>query len=184
MTEHARERLQEKRRGYLGDVPEEFRGHIAENMKERVYATITLIAVITALWQSAEHHTVAGAVASIVGSTVALWLATWIAASLSHRAVFGESLRGAELRRHAFASSGLFAPMVAPVAFVLLSLTGVIELKNALLIGMVALLLSLFLLSFSATRRLHQSTSRVLLFSLVEVLIGVGVIALKLATGE
>lgn len=59
-------------------LPVEIREHVAENMKERVYATITLIALITALWQTAEHHSAGGAIASIVGTVVALWLATFL----------------------------------------------------------------------------------------------------------
>ena len=35
---------------------------VAENMKERVYSTITLIAVLTVMWQNASHYSTLGVI--------------------------------------------------------------------------------------------------------------------------
>lgn len=160
------------------------REHIAENMKERVYASITLIAVIVALWQSPDHRTVVGAVASVGGTAVALWLATLISARVSHRAVYNKSMSAHELRKLLFTSSGLLAPAILPILLILLSQTGLFTLEYALLGGMGALVLSLFTLSFTTGRRIYPTLSRVLLISALETLVGVGVILLKLVIGK
>jgi VIT1/CCC1 family predicted Fe2+/Mn2+ transporter len=162
----------------------ELREHLAENMKERVYATITLVAVITAIWQTADHHSVGGALAGIGGTAVALWLATLIAARVSHRAVYRKSMTTNNLVKLLFTSSGLFIPAIMPMLLVLVSMTGVLSLKDALFAGMITLLLSLFTLSFIAGRRIYTSMSRVIVISLLEMSVGVGVIALKLIVGE
>ena len=158
--------------------------YVAENMKERIYATITLLALIVALWQTAEEHSVLGAAASIVGTVVALWLATLISSRISHRAVHGKSMAPRDLGRLAFTSSGLFVPAIVPTFLVFISTTGVMSLKTAFMAGIAALLLSLFLLSFAAGRKIYTSPFRLVLVSTAEMAVGVGVIVLKLVIGE
>lgn len=175
---------EKRRRVGVEDLSAREREAIAENMKERIYATITLLAVIVALWHAADHHTVGGAVASMVGTVTALWLATIVASRMSYRAVHGRSMSARELGRLAYTSAGLFVPAIMPVLLSLVSLTGLFTLKTALMLGMVVLLLSLFALSFIAGRRMYTSPLRLLLVSAVEMLIGVGVVLLKLAVGE
>ena len=160
------------------------REHIAENLKERIYSTITLIAVMASLWQTAQHHSARGAAASIVGAVVALWLATLIAARMSHRAVHGKSVSRQDYRKVAFTASGLLAPAILPTLLVLFSMTELISLKTSLMIGMVILLLSLFILSFTAGLKIYDNKWRLLLVSTLEMSVGIGVILLKLALGE
>lgn len=160
------------------------REHIAENMKERVYATITLLAVIAAHWQHEVTHSVLSTVISILGTVTALWLATLIAMRMSHRAVHGKAVELHEYRRLVFTSSGLLAPAVGPTLIILGSLSGLYTLKNALVASIVVLLLSLFLLSFTAGRRIYDSTWRLLIVSTLEMSVGIGVIALKIIIGE
>lgn len=157
---------------------------IAENMKERVYATITLLAIIAALWQASDHHSVRGAILTILGSVVALMLATLISARMSYRAIHGESINPKQYQRTIFTSAGLLAPAIAPCLIILGSLTGWYELKMALLVSMIVLLLSLFLLSFNAGRRIYDNTWRLLIVSTLEMSVGLGIILLKLAVGE
>jgi hypothetical protein len=173
-----------KRPRRVGHAPAEMLEYVAENMRERIYATITLLALIAALWQTSSEHSILGSIASIVGTVVALWLATLISSRMSHRAVHGKSMASRDLGRLAFTSSGLFVPAVAPVLFILLSTIGLMSLKTAYVAGMAALLLSLFLLSFTAGRRIYTSPIRLWVVSLAEMAVGVGVILLKLAIGE
>jgi len=168
----------------IGIVPPEFHEHLAENMKERIYATITLIGVITALWQVASLHTVRGVLASIGGTVVALWLATLVSARVSHHAIYGKSMDRVELRKLLFTSSGVFAPAIVPTLLVLVSTLGVMTTKTALLDSILVLVASLFLLSFMASRRIYSSMARVLLISVLEMSVGIGVVLLKLAVGE
>lgn len=162
----------------------EARGALAENMKERVYATITLIAVVTSLWQTADHQTVGGSIAGISGTVAALWAATVIAARVSHRAVHRKSMSQISLAKLLFTSSGLLVPALLPIILVSISGTGVFTLKNALLASMITLLLSLFTLSFMGVRQIYTSKPRALLISILETSVGIGVVLLKLVVGE
>lgn len=174
----------DKRKKQLTSLSPQVREAIAENMKERIYATITLLAVIAALWQTSAHHTVRGAVFTIIGSAVALLLATLISARMSYRAVHGKRIDSKEYQHTIFTSSGLLAPAIAPTVIILGSLTHIYTLKSALMASMIVLLASLFFISFNAARRIYTSTSRLLIVSLLETGVGVGVIALKLLVGE
>lgn len=165
-------------------LPSEMLEYVAENMKERIYATITLLALIVALWQTADEHSVLGSIASIFGTVFALWLAALISSRMSHRAVHGKSMARRDLGRLAFTSSGLFVPAIVPILLVLVSTTGMISLKTAFMAGSVALLLSLFLLSFTAGRKIYASPLRLVIVSTAEMSVGIGVILLKLAIGE
>lgn len=173
-----------RRRGQRDQIPSEMLEYVAENMKERIYATITLLALIVALWQTAEEHSAIGAAASIVGTVVALWLATLISSRISHRAVHGKSMAHRDLGRLAFTSSGLFVPAIVPTFLVFISTTGALSLKTAFMAGIAALLLSLFLLSFAAGRKIYTSPLRLVIVSTAEMAVGVGVIVLKIAIGE
>lgn len=158
---------------------------VAENMKERIYSTITLLAVLAALWQNASHHSHIGTIASILGAAVALWLATLIATRMSYRAVHGRSIHRSEYVKTLFTSSGLIAPAILPAIIIAISgLTHWYNLKTALMAAIVASLLSLFLLSFTAGRKIYDSFGRLILVSTLEMSVGVGVILLKLAVGE
>lgn len=168
----------------VDDLTADIREHLAENMKERVYATITLLAVIATLWQTSDHHSAKGSIAGVVGTVVGLWLATLIAGRVSHRAVYQKSMRHHELAKLLFTSSGLLVPAFLPTILILLSGFNVLSLKDALFGGMVMLLLSLFTLSFMAGRKIYTSRARIILISALETLVGVGVIALKILVGE
>lgn len=174
----------ERHKKALEKMTPEMREVVAENMKERVYATITILAVIASLWQSSAHHTARGAILTILGTVIALFFATLISARMSYRAVHYKSINPRQYQHVIFTSSGLIAPAVAPCLIILGSVTKFYDLKAALMASLIVLLLSLFLLSFNAGRRIYSSTWRLLIVSLLEMSVGLGVILLKLAVGE
>lgn len=167
------------------NLPVSARESVTENMKERIYSTITLLAVLATMWQNAEHHTHAGTIASILGAVVAVWLATLIATRMSYRAVNGKPIDHKDYVQTFFTSAGLLAPAITPVLIVAFSaVTDLFTLKTALMSSMVVSLLSLFVISYIAGRRIYSSLRRLLVVCLFEMLIGVGIILLKLAIGE
>lgn len=166
------------------DLPLEKREDFAEHTKERIYSTITLLALITALWHGAAHHTPGGVIISILSTAVALWLATLMSARMSYRAVHGTSIPAKKHRQFSQAASGLLAPAIAPIILVGLSALNIIELKAALFVSLVVLVISLLLFSLIGSRRIYDSWNKIIFISLGEAGIGVGIIALKLLAGE
>ena len=162
------------------DTPEQ----ASEFLKERIYATITLIALLATLWQSAGHFTARGAAFSVVGTVVALWLAIGIASRMSYQVVNGKRMSTLVyldiLRTH----SALLAPAV-PVLFLIgMSGLGILSLGSALFASMIILLLSFAGFSFLAGRRIHSNWLEILITSAFEIVLGVGVIILKIVAGH
>ena len=156
------------------------RSQFAEILRERIYATITLLAVMVTLWQHSEEHSVIGAIGIIFGTVIALWLATMIAARMSYRIVHERGEANEKSWEASESARGLLTPACAPIFFVFLSLIGLLELKTALLIGVISLVLSLFLFSLYSGRRSSDSWMKILLYSLLQLALGVGVVALKI----
>ena len=166
----------------LHTMSDDERTSLAEMLRERIYATITLLAVVVALWQHPDEHQPLGVIGIILGTVVALWLATIVAARISYTAVHGEAIHKEPKYLEATrAASGLLTPAGPPIFFVLLSMSGLFSLKTALLIGVISLLASLFLFSVMSGSRVTDSKVKLLVFSAMQTLIGVGVVLLKLA---
>lgn len=169
----------------LKKLPPEMLEVVAENMKERVYSTITLLAVLTVMWQNSGHSSARGAVFTILGSVVALWLATLISIRMSYRAIHGKPINPLDYRKALFTASGLLTPAIIPIIIISLSeLTHWYSLKTGLFASMIVGLLSLFALSFNAGRQIYDNYVRLILVSLLEMSVGIVVIALKLLVGE
>ncbi len=160
----------------------EQRRHLAELLRERIYSTISLLAVVVVLWQYPETHSPWGSVGVIVGTVVALWLATLIAARTSYRIVHDDDAdRDREFGESKEAASGLLTPAIAPVFFIFLSILGLIELKTALLLGVISLLFSLFLFSLLSGWKLKNTPWRLVGYSLLQMGLGFTVVLIKLA---
>lgn len=154
---------------------------ITENMKERIYATITLLAVVAAQFHEVESRSALGVAASVLGATAALWLATMVASHMSYRAIHGKNMPHAEYLKRIFDSAGLFAPAALPVLLLACSALGFISLQAALIGSVVAFLATLVLLSLMAGRKIYENKLQLLAVSGIELAIGVGIVLLKLA---
>lgn len=172
------------RRHDLSGLTPEQREMFADNLRERIYSTITLIAILTVLWQNG-HHSSIGAIGSIAGSVFALWLATLISLRISHRVVHGKPISRKSYTTAFFTTSGLLAPAIVPVLIIAISdLSNLYTLKTALFASIVVSLLFLFIVSFQAGLKIYDSFMRLLFVSILEMGAGVFVVFLKLLTGE
>lgn len=106
---------------------EQEKEYIADLLKERIYATLALLAVLISI--DSEHTSALHAVYIICGTIISLLAASLVATQMSRRLVFRGELNAREeathqLRRH--------APMLAALVFPLL----MIGLAMARLIGL------------------------------------------------
>ena len=152
----------------------------AETLRERIYSTITLLAVVVVLWQHPSDHSAWGVIGIIIGTVGSLWLATLIASRMSYRIVHDDGELESHYREATEAASGLLAPASLPVLLVLISTTGLIELKTALFMSVTLLVLSLFVFSLVSGRKIASSRLALLLYSALLLGLGLAVVALKL----
>jgi hypothetical protein len=156
----------------------------SELLKERIYSTITLLTLLTTMWQAADHFTARGAFVGVVGMAITLWLAITVASRMSYQVVYGKRMSVKELRHMLAIRKALIAPAIPPIFFILLSWVGLLSLQTALIVSIIMLLLSFVVYSVIAGLRIHTTWYEIIIASVFEVVIGAGVILLKVAVGH
>ncbi|MCT4351747.1 hypothetical protein M5362_01190 [Streptomyces sp. Je 1-79] len=157
-------------------------GALVDRLKERIYATITMIAVVVGL--SAGHAGPAGAAATVLTTALALWLAAFAADQQAHRTVHRGFATGAELRRMLYVSSPLLTCAVAPAVMITLAALGAMSLHTALLTAAGLAIASLFVWGFVGGLRMGGGRFLALLAGLVDAVIGVAIALVKVSAGH
>lgn len=155
----------------------------AIRLKERIYATITMIAVVVAL---AEDDAVSGADAvwTITGTALGVWLATLVADQQAHRVVHHGIARGADLRRMLHTSGPTLLSAVGPLLFTALSELGAMSLRTALLTAVGVELAGLFGWGVLGGLRLGSARLPAVVAGAADLAIGIVIVAVKVAAGH
>jgi hypothetical protein len=149
---------------------------LADSLKERIYASLALLAILLTL--DPQHSSALHAATVIGGTALSLWLASIVSSQLANRMVFGKPDADRvekDRQRHA----PLLASAVLPLILVGLSSLNIMSLERAITISIWTILLSLILWSVSSARSMHASRLATLMLAGISLLIGLGVVALK-----
>jgi hypothetical protein len=157
-------------------------GVLADRLKERIYATITMIAVVVGL--SLGDVGSLGAVATVLTTALGLWLAALVADQQAHRTVHRHLATGRELRRMLYVSSPLLSCAVGPAVLIALAALDVLSLDAALLAAAGVGVVSLFLWGCVGGLRLGGGALAAVAAGLVDAAIGVAVALVKVAAGH
>jgi hypothetical protein len=157
--------------------------YIAELLKERIYATLALLAVLISI--DADHTSPLRALFIVAGTIFSLWAASVVALQMSKRVVFQGEIdpdhaREQSLRKHA----PMLAVLPFPLLMISLSLLEVLPLGLTLDISIVVTLLLLITWSLLSARALRVTRLSTFIIAGVELLIGLAVVALKVALGH
>jgi hypothetical protein len=156
---------------------------LAERLKERIYAQLTVVAVTLGLALAAVESE-AGAASTVAATAVGLWLATLAADQQAHAAAYGRLLRGRELRTLLFRTSPLLTAAVGPLVLVGLAALDLLPLATALYCAVGVDLALMFVWGLGLGRRMGAGWPAALLSGLVNVLIGGLVVGVKLLAGH
>ncbi|MEU0900373.1 hypothetical protein [Streptomyces massasporeus] len=167
----------------LADVPSGAEaGVLADRLKERIYATITMIAVVVGL--SFGEVSALGAVATVLTTALGLWLAALVADQQAHRTVHRHLATGHELRRMLYVSSPLLSCAAGPSVLIALAALDVLTLRTALLAAAGVCVVSLFLWGCVGGLRMRGGALAALVAGLADAAIGVAVALVKAAAGH
>jgi hypothetical protein len=154
----------------------------AELLKERIYATLALLAVLLTI---DPGHTSPLKAAGIIGGTaLSLWAASLIATSMSYRVVMQQVVPERSLRRQLLLHSSLLAAAVFPLLTVGIAMAGFISLELAINVAIGASLLLLLSWSLLSARAMKAGWLATLILAVAELAIGLGVVGLKIAMGH
>ncbi|WP_411104093.1 hypothetical protein [Streptomyces sp. cmx-4-9] len=152
-------------------------------LKERLYATITMISVVVGLGVSA-HADPAGAAATVLTAAVGLWLATLVADQQAHRVVHGRLASGRELRHMLWVSSPLLLSAVGPLILIGSAALGAMGLQTALYAAAGVSVASLFGWGWYGGVRMGSGAPVALLAGALDAAIGLAVALVKAAAGH
>ncbi|MEU3298825.1 MULTISPECIES: hypothetical protein [unclassified Streptomyces] len=155
----------------------------AARLKERIYATITLAAVVVALSET-DHPEHLEAALTVAVTALGVWLATLVADEQSHRALTRRNATWAEIRTALHVSSPLLLTAVGPLVLIGLSALGALGLETALLISAGVEVATLFLWGWRTGLRMGNGPLSALISGLIDTVIGVGVVAVKILAGH
>ncbi len=157
----------------------------AQRLRERVYATITMVAVVVGLAEEGGPRLSHNDAAWTVGGTaVALWLAVLVADEQAHRMVFRRAAQGANLRRMLYTSSPLLLSAVGPLLFTGVSALGAMKLHVALLTAVGIDVAELFVWGVVGGVRLGAGLLPSLAAGVADLAVGLGVVAVKVWTAH
>ncbi|WP_406087529.1 hypothetical protein [Streptomyces virginiae] len=155
----------------------------AARLKERLYATITMISVVIGL-ASSDHISATGAAATVATAAVGLWLASLVADQQAHRVVHGRLATGHELRRMLSVSSPLLLSAAGPLVLIGSAALGLMEVDTALLFSAGVSVAGLFTWGWYGGVRMGGGTGLALLAGTLDAAIGTAVALVKAAAGH
>ncbi|MEG8275275.1 hypothetical protein [Streptomyces sp. AHA2] len=164
------------------DETEADAGVLADRLKERIYATITMIAVVVGL--SLGEVGSLGALATVLTTALGLWLAAFVADQQAHRTVHRRFATGRELRRMLYVSSPLLSAAVGPAVLIGLAALDVLSLDTALSVAAGVAVVSLFLWGCLGGLRMGGGALTAIAAGVVDAAIGVAVALVKAAAGH
>lgn len=149
---------------------------MADTLKERIYATLALLAVLISIDAA---HTTAWHVELLIGGTaLSLWAASWIASQLARQMIFGRP-DAQHIEREKQRHAPLLLSAVLPMFIVALSTIHIMSLHLAVAISTYLLIATLALWALMSAYRMRVGRGRAIIFAALVTLIGLGIVALK-----
>ncbi|MFF4766301.1 hypothetical protein ACFY1V_07250 [Streptomyces sp. NPDC001255] len=154
-----------------------------ERVKERIYASLTLLAVLVGYGQS-EHPSHEGVAVAVAATALGLWLATLVADLQAHPVAHARRAGSHAVRHALYTSSPLLTSAAGPLILTALSALGVMELDTALWISVGSEVAGLALWGYAGGRRSGRGVPRAVLSAALNAVIGVFVAGVKVLAGH
>ncbi|WP_405696754.1 hypothetical protein [Streptomyces sp. NBC_01185] len=178
-TDEGNERADERR---SGSSTEPAAAALVDRLKERIYATITMIAVVVGL--SLGEAGARGAPATVLTTALGLWLAAFVADQQAHRTVHRRLATGRDLRRMLYVSRPLPSCAVGPSVMIALAALDVLDLSTALTVAAGVGVASLVAWGCAGGLRMGGGILLAVPAGLADAVIGVAVALVKTAAGH
>lgn len=153
--------------------------HKATLLKERIYATIILLAVLITLDPS--HSTPLHAMLVIGGTTLSIWAASIVATRMSRRIILKSTeIDPADIERRVSEHAPLLAAGMFPLFMAALAFAGLLKLSIAVNLSIAYCLLLMIGWSLLSARALRANKLQTLMLASLELVIGLAIVLLKI----
>lgn len=161
--------------------PPEDLEEMTDALKERIYATLAILAVLVSMHSS----TSAGrAIAEIGGTALSLWAASSVAAGMAYRVVHGHLMPRAELARMVRVHAPLLWAAVPPIVCLAAALAGAIPVARAIDLAITLTIVVIVGWSLLSARAMRASWVATLVLATIEVGVGLMIVGFKLIVSE
>ena len=151
---------------------------IADLLKERIYATFALVAVLVSI--DPEHTTPFHASLFVAGTILSLWAASIIAAQMSQRLVFQDAKNhDRELRISLLRHSAMLYALPLPLLLIGLAHINLIGLQDAIHLSTASSFLLFTLWTVRSAKTIQASKIAIALLIILQALFIIGTISLK-----
>ena len=150
----------------------------AELLKERIYATLALLAVLFTIDPS--HTPPLKAAAIIACTALTLWAASLVASGMSYRVIMQEQAPEWKIRQQFVLHSPLLLAAAFPLLTVMMAASGFTSLSTAIVVAIAASLLLLLSWSLLSARAMKAGRLATLVLTATELAIGLTIVSLKL----
>jgi hypothetical protein len=159
------------------------REHIAELLKERIYATLALLAVLISI--DTEHYSPLKAGYLVLGTILSLWAASLIATQMSRRIIYRNTINPAvdselQLRKHA----PILATLPFPMLLIALSILKVLPLNIAINVSIGSVMILMIVWSVLSAKSLQVTKLPIFILVAAELAIGLAVVGFKVLIGH
>ncbi|MGO3701718.1 MAG: hypothetical protein ACTJG2_00800 [Candidatus Saccharimonadales bacterium] len=156
--------------------------YVAELLKERIYATVALLAVLISV--DTNHATPLHAELIVAGTIISLWAASLLATLMSRRIVYGKANSLKERREQFDRHAPMLATLTLPLFVMTLSAFGLLPLTWAVNTSIVMALLPLIIWSIVSARSFGLRRIPTIILISLELAIGLGIVSLKVIVGH
>lgn len=161
------------------DIPEGDETTIAQYLKERIYATITGLAIVLVYSNSTEPHPARDALLSLLVGVASITAAGYLSDVIAHMAAHKRFPTGSDQRTLARVAIGALTTLVTPGILLLLAVLGVMELDTSLRVATIVYVGTLAAIGLGAVRRAGLNWWQRTLVLLVLVVFGGVVVGLQ-----
>lgn len=157
--------------------------HRASLLKERIYGTIILLAVLVSI--DVSHTSSLHALLIVAGTVLSVWAASLVAAQMSRRIIMQQlAIRPDALEERFVEHAPLLAAGVLPVLFIGASVLSILPLSAAVTVGIIYSVSLMVFWSLLSAKAVGAGKLLTLFVAAFELLIGLGVVMLKLIVGH
>lgn len=138
----------------------------AEFLNERIYGTITLLALNAGLLYAVDKNTPPHALLTVLSTAVGLWAASLIAEFLSYRVVHDKSMNRHQLGHIALAHRGILIAAVPALFMLALAVAEIVSLRTALVTS-ITLEISAMIVTVLRSSKTQANSFRTALISVI-----------------
>lgn len=155
-------------------------GHYAEFLRERIYGTITLLALVIGLLVEAQHISIRFAFVSIATTALGLWSASMFAEYISYRVVHDRYPPLQLLKRMIIVHRGILIAAIPDLIMIGVAALGVISLTTALRTSIVLAIVSMTITIVQSANTRHSTIITTLTSIGIQAVVAILIVQLKL----